>query len=140
MENSKERKASLKGGRPKLPADIALNHRINWKLSKREYDELQLRFKASGLSTLTEYLKTRLIATDRLYIHNPADIFKSLELIGVEVGQIGKNINQLAKYANTLNRQQKIDPGVIVDLNNLLTEYSIHRKQLTLALRALMKK
>ena len=140
MSTDKKKDFKPKGGRPEITDGTGLVHRINWKLNATDNKELQEAFKKSGIKNMSEYLRLRLIETKDVYLHNPKDILKTLDSLGEEIGHIGNNINQLAKYANILILKEKLDPTVVDELNKMLRDYSAQRKEIALAIRALLKK
>jgi len=140
MGTEKRKEFKPKGGRPEITDDSGLTYRVNWKLNKEDRKKLEDGFKASGLKTMSEYLRFRLVETKDVYVHDPKEILKTLDFLGEEIGRIGNNINQLAKYANILLLKERLEPSVIDELNALLREYGAERKEIALAMRALFKK
>jgi uncharacterized phage infection (PIP) family protein YhgE len=140
MGTDKKKEFKPKGGRPEITDGTGLTYRVNWKLNKDDKEKLNKAFKNSGIKTMSEFLRLRLIETKDVYVHDPKEIIKTLDLLGEEVGRIGNNINQLAKYANILILKEKLEPSVIDELNVLLREYSSERKEIVLAMRSLFKK
>ena len=51
----------------------------------------------------------------------------------------GNNINQLAKYANILQKQNKYDPLILKQLNSLLRGYREIQEKLEVSLRHVIK-
>jgi len=139
---SKEEKKPFKprGGRNKVDEELALSHRLKINLNKSDFDQVNKAYEESGSNSMAEYLRQRIINTKDLYVNNPKEILKTLDKIGTEVSRIGNNINQLAKYANILAKDEKYKGEVIEDLNTLLRQYSKERKELALGIRALLKK
>lgn len=140
MEESNKSKFKPRGGRHKIDKAVALSHQLKFNINDEEYRHLMNAFSSSGVKKMSEYLRNRLIETKGLYLHDPKAILKTLDDLGESVGRIGNNINQLAKYANVLTLKEKEDFEVIAEMNTLLKQYSLERKEMTLAIRALLRK
>ncbi|MES2062500.1 MAG: plasmid mobilization relaxosome protein MobC [Bacteroidota bacterium] len=140
MDEKKKNTFKPKGGRNKIDVDLALSHRLKINLNKAEFEEVEKAFKDSGVKSMSEYLRIRLLNTKDLYVNDPKEILKTLDKLGEEVGRIGNNINQLAKYANILTLKDRLEPGVVHDMNELLRAYGIERKEIALSIRALLRK
>ena len=140
MEKNKKDTFKPKGGRKKIDVDLALSHRLKINLNKSEFEEVEKAFKDSGVKSMSEYLRMRLLSTKDLYVNDPKEILKTLDKLGEEVGRIGNNINQLAKYANILTLKERLEPGVINQMNELLRAYGVERKEIALSIRSLLRK
>lgn len=129
-----------RGGRPIITDGSKLSNRIDWRLNDLDYQQLVNDFESTGLKTMAGYLRLRLIKTKDLYVNNPLEILKTLDAIGERIGKVGNNINQLAKYANTLQLKGKLEPGVMDSLNQLLREYGKERKEIARSIRVLLRR
>lgn len=129
-----------RGGRPIITDGSKLSNRIDWRLNDVDYQQLKNDFESSGLKTMTEYLRLRIFKTKDLYVNNPVEILKTLDAMGERIGKVGNNINQLARYANSLQLKGKLEPGVMDSLNQLLREYGKERKEIALSIRALLRR
>ena len=85
------------------------------------------------------------LVRDRLLNNAPAVIIHAKELIGrldsicTELGRSGNNINQLARYANILNKRRLLSPVVIERFNILFEEYLANQKVLEGVLRSIIR-
>ena len=67
------------------------------------------------------------------------ELIKHLDPIGTEIGRIGNNINQLAKYANIQIKSGKVNTSVIIDFIEVMDKYMKERRELSKAYRALVR-
>ena len=72
-------------------------------------------------------------------IINNVELIKNLDLIGTEIGRLGNNINQLAKYANIQIKSGKVNTSVIIDFIGVMDRYMKERRELAKAYRALVR-
>jgi len=85
------------------------------------------------------------LVRDRLLNNAPAVIIHAKELIArldaicTELGRSGNNINQLARYANILNKRNLLSPVVIGRFNILFEEYLANQKVLEGVLRSIIR-
>ena len=86
----------------------------------------------------TGLVRERLLHGARLTIINAKELIVALNSVGTELGRSGNNINQLARYANTLNKQGVLSPQVIVHFNTLFAAHLETRKRLETALRKII--
>jgi len=130
------KKTKQKGGRPIMTSGKRI-HVIKAKLTDDEIKCLLHMQQQSGLSR-TELIRQRVLGSTGLSV-NTSEIIALFDPIGTELGRAGNNINQLARHANTLNKQHKLDPSVVTAFNRLLTEYIQVQGQLEKALRQLLR-
>lgn len=83
--------------RPKKEKDISHPHHITLRLSEIEYELVMDRVKESGLSR-SEYLRRQIINGSFEIRYEIVADMPELERIGSELGKIGTNLNQIAKY------------------------------------------
>ena len=72
-------------------------------------------------------------------IVNARDLIAKLDVLGTELGRIGNNINQLARYANTLNKRGLLSPQIIERYNRLIADYIIIQQKLEVVLRKIIR-
>ena len=87
----------------------------------------------------TDLVRTRLLQDARLTIINAKELIAALDRVGTELGRCGNNINQLAKYANILNKYGRLSPVVIERFNVLFENYIENQKNLEAALRKIIR-
>jgi hypothetical protein len=85
-------------------------------------------------------VRSRLLQDAQLTIINAKELIGLLENIGAEMGRCGNNINQLAKYANILNKHGRLSPVVIERFNLLFEQYVYEQRLLETALRKIIKR
>ena len=67
------------------------------------------------------------------------DLIKQLDRLGVQIGRIGNNINQVAKYANIQNKSGKVDQNTMIRFEKLMQGYLKEQRNLINAYRALVR-
>ena len=87
----------------------------------------------------TDLVRTRLLQDARLTVINAKELIASLDSIGTELGRCGNNINQLAKYANVLNKYGRLSPVVMERFNLLFETYTENQKKLEISLRKIIR-
>ncbi|MCA5006137.1 plasmid mobilization protein [Sphingobacterium bovistauri] len=113
-------------------------HLIKAKLTDAEIILLNNIQRESGLNR-TDLIRKRVLSGKVLNM-NIAEIIALFDPIGAELGRSGNNINQLARHANMLNRQHKLDSTTVSAFNSLLAEYVQIQGELEKALRQLLRK
>lgn len=111
---------------------------IKAKLTDEEFSELLRIQKASGLNRM-ELIRKRVLGSGTAVTINTKELLVQLDGIGAELGRSGNNINQLARHANILNRQQRLDPAIVSEFNALFTDYIRIQRELEKALRQLLR-
>lgn len=130
-------KVQHKGGRPAKTSGKRV-HLIKAKLTDVELKQLLHLQRESGLNR-TELIRKRVLSAKFLTI-NTTEIIALFDPIGTELGRAGNNINQLARHANLLHKQNKLDPAILTVFNSLLTEYIQLQGELEKGLRQLLRK
>lgn len=110
-----------KGGRPPM-AEGKRSKKIDVRFTEGEYN-LILQWENTLGITKTELIRGRTLQNTPEVIINAKSLIAEIDAIGTELGRCGNNINQLARYANILNKRNKLLPSVIDDFNRLFTEY-----------------
>lgn len=136
MMNKSMKKLKNKGGRPPMLTGKRINI-IKAKLTDEEIDVLLRLQKESGLNR-TELIRERVLNNTSGNI-NTNEIIALFDPIGTELGRAGNNINQLARHANMLNKQHKLDPLIVSSFNILLSEYIKVQSELEKSLRQLIR-
>lgn len=88
----------------------------------------------------TDLVRSRLLQDAQLTIVNAKELIALLESIGAEMGRSGNNINQLAKYANILNKHGRLSPVVTERFNVLFERHVNEQRNLETALRKIIKR
>lgn len=87
----------------------------------------------------TDLVRTRLLQNAPAILINAREAIAQLDAIGAELGRSGNNINQLARYANTLRKRDILSPFVIERFNTLFECYIVNQKDLETALRKVIR-
>ncbi|WP_430972945.1 plasmid mobilization protein [Sunxiuqinia rutila] len=125
-----------KGGRPKLSNSekrIAEIHIVCNKGDKTRIKELA---KSYGL-TMTEYILRKCF--DENVSFNHVEFLKEIHDLGTELSRQGNNINQLAKYTNTLTIEKKLTPEIATRLEEVLLEHIKKQEEVRIAFRTLIR-
>lgn len=92
-------------------------HFVMLSFADGEMKQIQDEMKNAGFEKPAIYLRKKLVAREDRLIYNPREALDALGVIGKEVGAIGKNINQLARYANYLKLNGMMKPEVMEEYN-----------------------
>ncbi|WP_319591744.1 plasmid mobilization protein [uncultured Draconibacterium sp.] len=125
-----------KGGRPKLSNSekrIAEIHIVCNKGDKTRIKELA---KSYGL-TMTEYILRKCF--DENVSFNHVEFLKEIHVLGTELSRQGNNINQLAKYTNTLTIEKRLTPEIATRLEEILLEHIKKQEEVRIAFRTLIR-
>ncbi len=72
-------------------------------------------------------------------VANARQLMQQLDALGAELGRSGNNVNQLARHANTLNRQGTLGPAALAGINGALGDYTEIQHQIERKLRKLIR-
>ncbi|MEI2273586.1 MobC family plasmid mobilization relaxosome protein [Sphingobacterium sp. ML3W] len=131
------KKAQKKPGRPPMLIGKRI-HIIKAKLTDEELKALIEIQKASGLHRM-ELIRRRVLGKGAPVIINVNELLHKLDAIGAELGRAGNNINQLARHANTLNKQGNLKEQVVREFNNLFADYIHMQQELERQLRHILR-
>lgn len=112
--------------------------KIDARFTQEEFDRVVALEKALGISK-TELVRMRILKDSGLLVVNANELIRRLDLLGADLGRVGNNINQLAKYANTLNKRGLLSPQIIERFNVVLSSYIDIQQQLEVALRKIIR-
>ena len=124
-------------GRPKL-AEGKRTKKIDVRFTEDEYKIVEKLEITLGV-TKTDLVRMRLLENAPAVIVNAKELITAVDAIGTELGRCGNNINQLAKYANILQKKGRCDSSVIDQLNGLLAGYLERQEQLEITLRHVIR-
>ena len=124
-------------GRPKL-AEGKRTKKIDVRFTEDEYKIVEKLEITLGV-TKTDLVRMRLLENAPAVIMNAKELITAIDSIGTELARCGNNINQLAKYANILQKQRKANPQVIGQFNELLFGYLEKQEQLEISLRHVIR-
>jgi hypothetical protein len=112
--------------------------KIDARFTEAEYQLVLTLEKELGVRK-TDLLRMRLLGDAPAVVLNAKELIRSLDSIGAELGHSGNNINQLARYANILNKKRMLSPVVMDRFNILFEQYIGHQKNLEAALRSIVR-
>ena len=128
---------TLKKGRPEKTKGKRIR-KIDTRFTEEEFKAVLGLEKTLGVRR-TDLVRTRLLQNAQLTIINAKELIGLLDEIGTELGRCGNNINQLAKYANILNKYGRLSPVVVERFNLLFEVYIGNQKALEAALRKIIR-
>lgn len=112
--------------------------KIDVRFTKDEYELILGLEKSLGIKK-ADLIRNRTLADSRRDVVNAVQLISGLDEIGTEMDRAGNNINQLARYANTLNRQGILSVVVVERYNLLLDNYQQTQKRLEMLLRRIIR-
>jgi hypothetical protein len=112
--------------------------KIDARFTEEEYNVILELEKTLGVRK-SDLVRTSLLQDARLTIINAKELIEMLDGIGAEMGRCGNNINQLAKYANILNKKGRLSPVVIERFDLLFENYIKNQQLLETALRKVIR-
>jgi hypothetical protein len=124
-------------GRPVL-TEGKRTKKIDARFTEDEYKTVLALEKALGIRK-TDIVRTRVLQNAPGILVNAKEVIELLNTIGTELGRSGNNINQLARYANTLRKRNILSPVVIERFNFLFESYISNQKELETVLRKIIR-
>jgi hypothetical protein len=112
--------------------------KIDARFTEEEY-KLVLEMERTLGIRKTDLVRNGLLKNSHSVIINAKELIGQLEKAGAEIGRSGNNINQLARYANMLNKQDILSPVVAERFNILLGQYLDNQKDLETVLRKIIR-
>lgn len=88
---------------------------------------------------VSQYLRARALAGGETLMITARDFRQSTDRIGEQIGKIGSNVNQFARYANTLFNSNQVDPYVIGQFRQELAAYKEEMEKLKAVFTSLLK-
>jgi len=124
-------------GRPKLTEGKRVK-KIDARFNDKEYAVILELEKQLGIRK-TDLIRLRVLHQAQNVLVNAKEMISLLDSIGAELGRSGNNINQLARYANTLKKQGTLSPVVAERFNFLFATYLDQQKTLEVGLRKIIR-
>lgn len=112
--------------------------KIDARFTEEEYLLIQDLEKTLGISK-TEIIRIRVLNRSANLVVDTKAMIGQLDTVGAELGRVGNNINQLAKYANTLNKRGLLSAQIIERFNQLFYDYIAVQQLLEAALRKIIR-
>lgn len=112
--------------------------KIDVRFTKDEYELILCLEKSLGIKK-ADLIRNRTLNDSKHIVVNAKQLIGGLDEIGLEMDRAGNNINQLARYANALNRQGILSLVVVERYNILLGNYQQIQKRLEILLRRIIR-
>lgn len=126
-----------KGGRP--PAgDDKRSFKIDVRFTEAEYRQVEQLEKELGLKK-TELVRRKLLSEGKGLAVNAAELMKRLDAVSLELSRSGNNINQLARYANRLQKRGLLSASIIDEYLHLLHRHQNEQTELAMLFRKLIR-
>ena len=106
--------------RPKSRSEENKTAEIKVRCLLREKEEIIRRAKTYGL-TITDFVLRKCL--DRKIVFNHIEVVQEIHQLNLELARAGSNINQLAKYANTVQKVKRLKPEIADKFNAIMTDY-----------------
>ena len=112
--------------------------KIDVRFTEEEFDLIVAMEKASGLKKADLIRKKLLVEGKRIVVDSKA-VMDCLDAVGLELSRAGNNINQLARYANILNKDGLLSVVVADRLLLELQKYNNIKMDLQRLMRKLIR-
>lgn len=130
-----------KGGRKKLNRAERRSIKLQLHVTEEEFSRFENQFKVSGKRFLSDFLRTLILDEKHMQrFTDQVELIKKLDILGTNLGKIGNNINQLAKYANIQLKTGKMDPMTLDRYNLLMEQFLKEHRKLSKAYRTFARK
>ena len=125
-------------GRPSLKSGKR-SKKIDARFTEEEYAEIIALGATLGISK-TEIIRIRVLNQSAQLVVNAREMLLALDAVGADLGRVGNNINQLARYANTLDKRGLHSPQILERFNLLFEQYIQVQLSLEVALRKIIRR
>jgi hypothetical protein len=126
-----------KGGRPPLDQGKR-SFKIDVRFTEAEYRQVEALEKAMGLNK-AELVRRRVLYNSERLLLNTGALMKGLDAISLELARSGNNVNQLARYANRLQRHGVLSPSVALAILDTLQAHQRRQVDLQVLFRQLLR-
>lgn len=124
------------GGRPKIPNSEKRSNRIRVWCTDNQKNKIKKIADSYGLS-ISDYILKK--SFDENVSFNHVEFLKEIHHLGTELSRQGNNINQLAKYTNTLTIEKKLTPEIATRVEEILLEHIKKQEEVRVAFRTLIR-
>jgi hypothetical protein len=124
-------------GRPSLKSGKR-SKKIDARFTEEEY-KIILDLEITLGIRRTEIIRMRVLQGSAQLVVNAKEMIQHLDRVGAELGRVGNNINQLAKYVNTLNKRGLLSAQIMERFNILFDQYIETQQSLEIALRKIIR-
>lgn len=128
----------LKKGRPTVPEGSRRSKKIDARFTESEYAQILALENVLGISK-TEIIRVRALSGTTQLVINAREMIAQLDHIGAELARVGNNINQLAKYANSLQKRGMLSEQIVERFNLLFQQHIKIQLDLETALRKIIR-
>jgi hypothetical protein len=111
---------------------------VKFRVTKQEKERL-VGLAEHLMMDMSQYLRRRALSNADTLMVTGRDFRVATDAIGAELGKIGSNINQFARYANSLYNSNQIDPEILRQFRDALLEYRVENEKLISIYTALLK-
>jgi hypothetical protein len=112
--------------------------KIDARFTEDEYKVVLALEKELGVKK-SDLIRRALLSNAPKVLVNAKEMLGLLDTIGLELARSGNNLNQLARYANILNKRRMLSPVVVERFNYLFETYLAQQKDLDVALRKVLR-
>lgn len=112
--------------------------KIDVRFNEDEYQLIVDLEKTLGISK-TEIIRTRVLNRSSHIVVNAKAMIEQLDQIGTDLGRTGNNINQLARYANILNKRGLMSPQIAERFDILFEKHIQVQTLLEVSLRKVIR-
>ena len=124
-------------GRPELKIGKKTKY-LQARLSEQEYHMLVNTAKELNLSQ-TELIRARVINNNQSLLINAKEAIQTLDKISMELNRAGNNINQIARYTNSLKLMELENMDILPEFNKIFGNYILIQQDLEKALRRIIR-
>jgi hypothetical protein len=112
--------------------------KIDARFTEDEYKIVEQMEKTLGLRK-TDLVRIRLLSNSAALVINAKEFITEINSISLELHRNGKNINQMARHANSLKLQGRLEPDVIGHFLRLMETHTKNQEMLEVTLRKMMR-
>lgn len=112
--------------------------KITARFNEEEYRLVQDLEQALGINK-TDLIRSRVLQNGTIVTINAKESIRQLDHIGAELGRLGNNVNQLARYANMLKKENILSPVVVERFVLLFENFVKNQHELDISLRKIMR-
>ena len=124
-------------GRPSLKSGKRIK-KVDVRFTEEEYLVIVALEKSLAISK-TELIRMRVLNRSSAIVINAKAMIDHLDLIGAELGRTGNNINQLARYANTLHKRGLLSVQIMDRFELLFHKHIEIQNLLEVSLRKIIR-
>lgn len=124
-------------GRPSLKSGKRTK-KVDVRFTEEEYLLILGLEKSLGISK-TELIRMRVLDRSSAIVINAKAMIDQLDLVGAELGRTGNNINQLARYANTLHKRGLLSVQIMDRFEILFHKHIEIQNLLEVSLRKIIR-